>query len=105
LPDALAQEDPLSLGASLSGRVLHLAEQLDEHPDRLGHAREHFARLQARFDQETEEFLSEAAALKQRDAQTELRRHASLFMQHNVERFDEVLSEMLKQQTWVAVES
>ena len=105
LPDALAQEDPRSLGASLSGRVLHLAEQLDQHPDRLGHAREHFARLQARFDQETEEFLSEAAALKQRAAQTELRRHASLFMQHNVERFDEVLSEMLKQQTWVAVEN
>jgi secernin len=47
-------------------------------------------RLQARFDQETREFLAEACELRQRGESERLPRLAELFMQHNLESWDSV---------------
>ena len=53
-------------------------------------ARDTYVRVQARFDQETDEFLAEARALKRRGTLEELQRLATLFMQHNLEEFEKV---------------
>jgi hypothetical protein len=50
-----------------------------------------FDYLQERFDQTAREFLAEALALEQRSERVQLERLAGSFMQHNVERFEEVL--------------
>jgi hypothetical protein len=47
-------------------------------------------RLQARFEQDAEEFAAEGAALRRRGEEAELHRQATLFMQHCLERFEEV---------------
>jgi hypothetical protein len=59
-------------------------------PQPQGVAREGLDRLQARFDQEAEEFAAEGAVLKQAGSQAEVGRQATLFMQHCLERFEEV---------------
>jgi secernin len=59
-----------------------------EDPER----REVLARLQARFDQDADEFAAEGAALRSRGEHVELQRQATLFLQHCLERFEEVWS-------------
>jgi hypothetical protein len=47
-------------------------------------------RLQARFDQEAEDFVADAVELRRQGRTDERRRQATLFMQHCLERFEEV---------------
>jgi hypothetical protein len=77
-------------------RLCRLGERLEREPERCALVRESFARLQARFDQEAEEFNAEGAALKQRNALSDLHRQATLFMQYNFERFEEVVADSLR---------
>jgi secernin len=75
----------------LGRRVERLHAHLRQSPKRWEQARASFGLLQARIDQEAEEFVEEATALKRRGASAELQRQAGLFMQHHLERFEEVL--------------
>jgi dipeptidase len=52
--------------------------------------RESLLRLQARLDQEADEFAAEAAGLHRSGASSDLHRQAGLFMQHVLELFEEV---------------
>src|SRR5262249_27216435 len=74
----------------LPRRVPELIKALGRSPHRWALAREMMSRLQARFDLEAEEFAAEGAAFKERGQHVELQRLATLFLQHNVEQFDEV---------------
>ena len=65
-----------------------------EQPGARDEAREVLGRLQARFDQDAEEFAAEGAALGQRGEHAELQRQATLFMQHCLERFEEAWAEL-----------
>lgn len=82
---------------SIWARNLRLNEQLRRNPRRVEHVSEAFARLQERFDQEAEEFATEAAGLKRQGNHAEIQRRATLFMQHTIERFDETLDGLLRQ--------
>jgi len=81
---------------SLWMRAVHLGERLHADPDQRGLARETFGRLQARLDQEAEEFADEGAALKQSGQLTELQRQAGLNMQHSFELFESALGSLQK---------
>jgi secernin len=59
-------------------------------------ARDSLLRLQARIELETEEFLLEYAAIKERGYAADLERQTSLFMEHNVEQVEEVLGESIR---------
>ena len=59
--------------------------------------------LNAFFDQETQDFLNEAALLKRSGATADLQRHASMFMQYNLERFEEVYADAARTEARVAV--
>jgi dipeptidase len=72
-------------------RIQRLHESLRRDPQHWQHARASFSFLQARIDQETDDFMAEAAALKRRDARAELQRLAGIFMQHNLEQFEAVM--------------
>jgi secernin len=73
---------------SLWWRVHLFDEQVQRDAEQWARTRDAFARLQARFDQETEEFVAGATAL----APPDLQRQATLFMEHNLEEFDKVLA-------------
>ena len=103
LPDAFVQDEMESIGAGFGGRLARLVQQQERGPGRLARMRESLARLQICFDQETEEFLAEACALKRRGALTELQRQASMFMQHNLEKFEEVYEDAMRMRAEVAV--
>jgi dipeptidase len=79
---------------SVCTRTLHLNEQLRRNPRRLPQVAEAFARLQERFDRDVEEFSGELATLRRQDPAADLQRQTSTFMQHTLERFDEVLGSM-----------
>ena len=51
--------------------------------------------LQTIIEQEAEEFHAEASLLKRREDHAALQRQASLFMEHNVERFETTLAALL----------
>jgi hypothetical protein len=59
-------------------------------------AHDRFGRLQARFDQEAEEFAAEGTILKRSGASANLKRLTTLFMQHLWEQFDSVWSGMTR---------
>jgi dipeptidase len=59
-------------------------------------ARESLARLQARIDSDTEEFLLECASIKQKGLRADLERQTSIFMEYNWERFGEVVRESFR---------
>lgn len=59
--------------------------------------RDSLGRLQARLDQEADEFIVEARNAGQRETEKELGRRASLFMQHIVEQFEETLAGLMRQ--------
>jgi dipeptidase len=104
LPAAFSSAVQQPDGDNLWSRMLRLDEQLEHDPERRALSRDSFARLQARFDQEAEEFTAEALALKQRGALTELQRQATLFMEHNLERYEGVLTDSLRTEALVAVD-
>lgn len=79
-PAALTTEDgPDAVAAELR----RLCDHLEHRPEVWDGARDALARLQARFDQEAEEFAAETAP-------EELRRQAGLFLEHCWEQFREV---------------
>lgn len=80
-----AYHHPKSLGTRLADRQLRGFARQVLSGDRL-------ALLQARFDQEADEVLTEAAALKQKGALDELCRLATSFMQFSLERYEEELA-------------
>jgi secernin len=60
-------------------------------------ARDSLGRLQARIDQEADEFILEARNVGQHEAEKEQGRRATLFMQHILERFEETLAGVMRQ--------
>ncbi len=65
-----------------------LTDLLAEQAQRWGSWRKALAQLQARLDQETEDFLTEATALKKRDDHDTLHRQTTLFMQNHLEQLE-----------------
>jgi secernin len=59
--------------------------------------RDSLGRLQARLDQETEDYVIEAAAAGERETPAELGRRATLFMRHARERFEETVEGLRRQ--------
>jgi dipeptidase len=91
-------ELPAALAGGAGGlgvRVRQLAGWVGADPERLDLVRDALGRLQGRFDQEAEEFIPEAAALKHEGRGEELYRVAGSLMQSHVERFDEALDALL----------
>jgi dipeptidase len=78
----------------LGRRLRQLHDQLRRDPLRWNRARSVFGRLQARVDQEVEQFAPEAAALKSRAALADLQRLAGILLQHHLELLDEALAEL-----------
>jgi secernin len=83
-------------------RLQRLRRGLTEDPEGLSRASEALGRLQARLDQETEEFGAELTSLKKRDTIVDLHRQTSLFMEHHLEKLQEVLAELLQDLALVA---
>jgi secernin len=104
LPETFTPGQPAS-SDNFWRRMSRLSDQLERNPERRELVRDSFARLQARFDQEAEEFNAEGAALKQRGAHSDLHRLATLFMQYNLERFETVLADALRTRPMVAVDN
>jgi hypothetical protein len=92
VPPAFRRDAPAGEGAPLWRRVVRLSERLLYDPERWVLARDSFARLQARFDLEAEEFVAEVAALGERGG--DVSRQASLFMQHHLEQFETVFASL-----------
>jgi secernin len=90
LPAAFARSAAEPAGDSVWWRLQEVTHFLTEHPERRDLAREMLGRLQARFDQEAEEFAAEGATLGQRGEHGELQHLATLFMEHCLERFEDV---------------
>ncbi len=76
-------------------RAHALGAELDRTPLRRAVVRDRFERLQERIDHELDEFLREALAWRLPDERGKRERLAGLFMEHQRERFDEVLAECL----------
>lgn len=100
LPAPFTQDSSEPGLESLWWRIRRLNEQLRRDPQRWVQARENFNRLQARFDQEAEEFAVEGATLKQQGNLSELQRLAGIFMQHNLEQFESVFDSVMDTATW-----
>jgi secernin len=95
LPLTLDGDLPVGLTADSSGgcplwrQAWRLEEMAARDPQTRAAARSVFPSLQARFDRDATDYLSEAAALRARGEEAGLRRLASSFMQHATERFEE----------------
>jgi secernin len=96
LPAAFTQVNASPDPDSFDGRVRRLEEQIRHVHERGNGVRESFARLQARLEQEAGEFLVEVTRLRERGDRAECSRQAALFMEHNVECFEEVAVEVLR---------
>lgn len=94
LPTAFTDE----LGSSaLGAEMRRLCDHLDYRPEVWDAARDALARLQARYDQEAEEFAAENLTLKREGRLEELQRQTGLFLEHCVEQFREVSTGLLTQ--------
>jgi dipeptidase len=102
LPTALSVSGPEGSGEGLARRFCRLSEQVQHDSEEWARVHDSFARLQARIDQETEEFILDAASWRQRGASTDPQRQASLFMQHHLERLEVVLADTLRVRTFAA---
>jgi secernin len=78
----------------VAARIFRLNEQLQASPRRHAAVSDVLSRLQARFDQDAEEFAAELLALKRQGPAADCLRQATIFMQHTVERFDEVFASL-----------
>jgi hypothetical protein len=87
--------DPRPTAGQLWARISELMKQVEKESEGRLQIQEGFVRLQARFDQEAEEFAAEARDLSIRGRHVDLRRHATSFMQYNLERYEEHLDEAL----------
>src|SRR5207248_11358518 len=104
LPEPFTPVGHPSAAEDLWRRALRLHAQSSRDPEHRDLVRESLARLQAHFDQGAEEFNAEGAALKQRGALADVQRQATLFMQYNLERFESVLDDCLRQRSLVAAD-
>ena len=95
LPAALTGAAPGPYPGGVGWLAQRLAEWIGTDTVRLDLVRDALARLQARFDQEAEEFVPEAASLKRDGARTQLERVAGSLMQSHLERFDETVEALL----------
>src|SRR5260370_30021928 len=87
LPEPFTHAGQMRSAETFWRRVSGLSEQIEHEPERRALVRDSVARLQARFDQEAEEFNAEGAAPKQRGALADLERQATLFLALNLEPF------------------
>ncbi len=94
LPEAFVQGDAVCSPDSLWWRFQHLLELLGRNPGRWALVHDCLDTLQTRFDQEAEEFGSEAAELKRTPNLDKLRRLASLLMQNHLELFEAELGRL-----------
>jgi dipeptidase len=85
LPEALKHAETSPDSAALSWRTQALLQTLSANSDRWAHLRSSLALVQARIDQETEDFCAEINNVKQADEPESLRRQLALFMQNHVE--------------------
>ena len=97
LPAELTATGPAS-ESRLVGKLHRLTDRLGRREEVGDLAREAFDRLQARFDLEAEEFAAGAGELPCPGREDDLRRQGTLFMQHCLERFEEVVDGLLGQQ-------
>jgi secernin len=88
--------------AAAWSRVRQLAVYRGTDPHHWLRIRDVLGRLQARFEQDAEEFLEEAAELRQRGEYAELRRLAGSLMQSHVERYEEAVRAVLGESGLVA---
>jgi hypothetical protein len=93
LPPALLADGP-DLGCAVWRSMTRLVQQSRLDAKRWKVVREEMARLQVRFEDYCRELLADAAQLRHAGNHTELERLAESFMQHNVERFDEVCDKL-----------
>jgi hypothetical protein len=103
IPAGLSAGNALDSHSRLCGTTTRLGEQLRRNRTGRSKARDIFARLQARFDQETDEFAAEGMALKKQGALNELHRQATYFMQYNLERLETALADLLPERLEAAV--
>jgi secernin len=89
----------------LWARTCQLQAALEARDEMADAFRDHLGRLQARFDQEAEEFAAEGAALKQQGDSKRLQRQASLFMDHCLERYEEMWDGMIGRSQRIPVQS
>ncbi len=80
---------------SLWWRAQQLAGSVGTDPRRAALVRETLDRLQARFDQQAEEYAAEAAESRRLGEGAELPRLAGSLMQSHLERFDEAVQRLL----------
>jgi len=94
LPDAFTLSASVPIGDSIWWRSYRLHEQLRADPERVPEVCAAFDRLQARFDQEAEEFAPRAADMQAHGATAELQRDTREFLLGTVREFWETLNEV-----------
>jgi len=94
-PVYLEGDLPTAFTDGVSQQVRRLNEQLRHDRRALPALSENLARMQARFDQQADEFSIEGAALKQQGELSDLRRQATHFMQHTLEQFQSLMQSVL----------
>jgi secernin len=108
LPLFLDGELPMALGRAdeplnLARRFHQLQTAISRDRERWTQVRHSLALLQARLDQQTEEFCAEAAVFKRKGEHSLLRRQAGIFMQNQLEQLEDELQRMSDQ--WSAASS
>jgi secernin len=93
VPDSFTCGSLEPISGSFWWRIFRLGERLRRNASDWAQAQESLGRLQARFDEEAEEFIAEGTTLKERGQRDELHRQATFFMEHNVELFEAALAE------------
>jgi hypothetical protein len=91
LPGAFSAMETTYELEPLCRRGPRLSEELLHQPEYWSLVRDHFGRLQTRFDQEADEFAVEGAELKLQGNHAELERLAGLFAEHVLELFTGVV--------------
>jgi dipeptidase len=92
IPEVFGDTTPA--GESLWTRSMHLDQQIRADPERRALIREMLGRLQARLDQDAEEFAAEGASLKQKGAHSEVQRLAGVAMQHGLELYESAMASL-----------
>ena len=105
LPVLLDGELPDALGPSgaVHASMAKLIEHIDDDRELWQRAEAVSSRLQTQLDQETGEFLEEAARSGSQPSPAERQRRSSLFMQHVAEEFVELIQGLLRQRAARAV--
>jgi dipeptidase len=93
LPEAFGQAGGDVHADTMSARIYCLNERVRAEPRRWAAVRERMSLLQEDFDREANEVAAEGADLKRRGEHAAVENLTTAFMQHNLELFDEVLTE------------